>query len=210
MSSFHLNSPDSSQVLFYPYFCFICINAKIKPIFSLNLGDRRHTNGLLDRRHISPPLHINVCDNSPPNLTLLSNQAQADHHGAQFPQRRHAARPARVSPVHLQHSPPSFYRQSSDESIKSESPSRKRRRLSRSGHLEHPQQPPSPPRRSPRQHPAVVHNMQGSPPLRRARYRDRDFGHGHHGQFLASSPPGPAHPHQSTVMMDINQVSLCV
>lgn len=61
----------------------------------------------------------------------------------------------RVSPVQFpqQHSP-QYYRQSGEESIKSESPSRKRRRLSRSGlHIELNAQPASPPRRSPRQHP---------------------------------------------------------
>lgn len=30
-----------------------------------NGGDRRHMPNLGDRRHISPPLHINICENSP-------------------------------------------------------------------------------------------------------------------------------------------------
>lgn len=42
--------------------------------------------------------------------------------------------------------------------------------------------------------------FQGSPPLRR-RYRDRND----YPTFLPS-PPSVTHPHQSTVMMDINQV----
>lgn len=65
--------------------------------------------------------------------------------------------------MHFQQHSPQFYRQTSDESIKSESPSRKRRRLSRSGHhIELNTQPPSPPRRSPRQHPPSTphHPMQ--------------------------------------------------
>jgi hypothetical protein len=69
----------------------------------------------------------------------------------------------RVSPVHFQQHSPQFYRQAGEESIKSESPSRKRRRLSRSGHhIELNAQPASPPRRSPRQHPPSTshHNMQ--------------------------------------------------
>lgn len=69
-----------------------------------------------------------------------------------------------VSPVHFQQQSPQYYRQSSDENIKSESPSRKRRRLSRSGHHLDMQVvgPPSPPRRSPRQHPPSTshHQMQ--------------------------------------------------
>lgn len=71
----------------------------------------------------------------------------------------------RVSPVQFQQHSPQYYRQTSDESIKSESPSRKRRRLSRSGHhIELNAQPPSPPRRSPRQHPPSTphHAMQVS------------------------------------------------
>ncbi|KYB24695.1 hypothetical protein TcasGA2_TC034952, partial [Tribolium castaneum] len=69
----------------------------------------------------------------------------------------------RVSPVHFQQHSPQFYRQGGEESIKSESPSRKRRRLSRSGHhIELNAQPASPPRRSPRQHPPSTshHNLQ--------------------------------------------------
>lgn len=39
-------------------------------------GDRRHHGNLslIDRRHISPPLHINICENSPPVI----NSSQAD------------------------------------------------------------------------------------------------------------------------------------
>lgn len=30
----------------------------------VNNGDRRHMPSLVDRRHISPPLHINICENT--------------------------------------------------------------------------------------------------------------------------------------------------
>ncbi|XP_031332977.1 RING finger protein 44 isoform X3 [Photinus pyralis] len=181
-------------------------------------GERRHHLGLSDRRHISPPLHINVCENSSPILNGSQNEGlQRTLIDFSNSQRRHG-REVRVSPVHFQQHSPQFYRQNSDESIKSESPSRKRRRLSRSGHhIELNTQPASPPRRSPRQHhlSASHHNlqpfhMQGSPPIRRPRYRDRnDFQHPHHQPFLPSPPPTThPHPHQSTVMMDLNQVSV--
>lgn len=135
---------------------------------------------LADRRHISPPLHINICENN----TSLLGSPQGEHHRPllDFNQRRHGRGKhynldlkiliiliciifiidVRVSPVHFQqHSPPYYGRQSSDEGIKSESPSRKRRRLSRSGHhIELAPQPASPPRRSPRQHPPSTHTMQ--------------------------------------------------
>ncbi|KAK9872676.1 hypothetical protein WA026_018810 [Henosepilachna vigintioctopunctata] len=130
-------------------------------------------------------------------------------------QRRHT-REIRVSPVNFQQHSPPYYRQTSDESIKSESPSRKRRRLSRSGHhieMNNTQQA-SPPRRSPRQHlPASTHHsMQGSPPLRRPRYRERnEFQHTHHQNFLPSPPPvGHPHPHQPPVVMDLNQVPVTI
>ncbi|XP_065170492.1 E3 ubiquitin-protein ligase RNF38 isoform X3 [Atheta coriaria] len=200
-------------------------------------ADRRHMN-LADRRHISPPLHINICENN----TSLLGSPQGEHHRPllDFNQRRHGRGKhynldlkiliiliciiiiidVRVSPVHFQqHSPPYYGRQSSDEGIKSESPSRKRRRLSRSGHhIELAPQPASPPRRSPRQHPPSTHTMQGSPPLRRPRYREqRDFNHSHshahvhHQPFMPSSPTvthAHPHPHQSTVMMMENSVTI--
>ncbi|CAH1100418.1 unnamed protein product [Psylliodes chrysocephalus] len=130
----------------------------------VNNGDRRHMPSLVDRRHISPPLHINICENTngmmnintPPAEGMQMHQrAMMDFsHG----RRRHGI-DMRVSPVHFQQHSPPFYRQSSDEYIKSESPSCKRRRLSRSGHhIDLNVQPPSPPRRSPRQHqPSTSH-----------------------------------------------------
>lgn len=175
-----------------------------------NVNDRRLMPGLSDRRHISPPLHINICDNNNGPGENMHQRGMMD-----FSQRR-PARDVIVSPVHFQQQSPQYYRQASDDSIKSESPSRKRRRLSRSGHhLDlQPGGPPSPPRRSPRQHPPSTshHSMQGSPPLRRPRYRDRnDFTHSHHQQFLPSPPPvAHPHPHQNAVMVDLNQQRQCI
>lgn len=40
-------------------------------------NDRRHLNNLPDRRHISPPLHINICDNS--NAILNTAAAEGMH-----------------------------------------------------------------------------------------------------------------------------------
>ncbi|XP_022904765.1 E3 ubiquitin-protein ligase RNF38 isoform X2 [Onthophagus taurus] len=184
-------------------------------------NDRRHN--LSDRRHISPPLRISICENTTSLLGSPQGESIHPRNVIDFTQRRHG-RDMRVSPVHFQqHSPQFFHRQTSDESIKSESPSRKRRRLSRSGHhidaLN--AQPSSPPRRSPRQHQplggAATHQppgLQGSPPpLRRLRYRDRgEFTHTHHHTFLPSPPPvAHPHPHQSTaVMMDLNQVPVTI
>ncbi|KAJ8983913.1 hypothetical protein NQ317_006717 [Molorchus minor] len=176
-----------------------------------NSNDRRLPLNLADRRHISPPLHINICDSS----AMINSPTDGMHPRTMLDfshsQRRHG-RDVRVSPVHFQQHSPPFYRQTSDESIKSESPSRKRRRLSRSGHhIDLNTQPASPPRRSPRQHPPSTshHSMQGSPPIRRPRYRDRsEFPHTHHQTFLPSPPP-VAHA-QSTVMMDINQVPVTI
>ncbi|KAL1506500.1 hypothetical protein ABEB36_005852 [Hypothenemus hampei] len=170
-----------------------------------NINDRRLMAGLADRRHISPPLHINICDSNTGPSENVHPRALMD-----FPQR--ITRDVIMSPVHFQQQSPQYYRQTSDDSVKSESPSRKRRRLSRSGHHLDMQAvgPPSPPRRSPRHHlPSTTHHqMQGSPPLRRQRYRDRnDFAHSHHQQFIPSPPPvAHARQHQNTVMVDLNQV----
>lgn len=38
-------------------------------------NDRRHLNNLADRRHISPPLHINICDNSNAILNTAAGDA---------------------------------------------------------------------------------------------------------------------------------------
>ncbi|XP_050296233.1 E3 ubiquitin-protein ligase RNF38 isoform X3 [Anthonomus grandis grandis] len=173
-----------------------------------NVNNNRLMPGLSDRRHISPPLHINICDSNTAPSENVHPIGMMD-----FSQRR-TNRDMIVSPVHFQQQSPQYYRQTSDDSIKSESPSRKRRRLSRSGHHLDLQVvgPPSPPRRSPRQHPPATshHQMQGSPPLRRPRYRERnDFSHTHHQQFIPSPPPvahAHPHPHQNTVMVDLNQV----
>lgn len=50
--------------------------------------DRRHIPNMSDRRHISPPLHINICDNS---TTINANQNDNLHarNHVDFSQRRH-------------------------------------------------------------------------------------------------------------------------
>lgn len=214
----HMTGPGSSQ------------QERRNTLVNGHVPERRHMSGLADRRHISPPLHINICDSAPTLHTLspVGPQPEGLAHGRStitidYSQRRNGRGELRVSPVHLQHSP-SYYRQtSSEDGIKSESPSRKRRRLSRSGHhqiMDMTTQSASPPhthqhRRSPRQHQTSSNTIQGSPPLRRTRYRERNplwntdefaHNHGHHPAFLPSPPPGSAHAHQSTVMMDMNQV----
>lgn len=53
-------------------------------------NDRRHLNNLADRRHISPPLHINICDNS--NAILNTAAAEGIHSrnlDFSLPPRRH-------------------------------------------------------------------------------------------------------------------------
>lgn len=51
-------------------------------------ADRRHITNMSDRRHISPPLHINICDNS---TTINANQNDNLHsrNHIDFSQRRH-------------------------------------------------------------------------------------------------------------------------
>ncbi|KYB29529.1 hypothetical protein TcasGA2_TC031994 [Tribolium castaneum] len=62
-----------------------------------NGGDRRHMPNLGDRRHISPPLHINICDNS----TNIMNNSPPDvlHQRMDFSnsQRRHGRGMCQVS-----------------------------------------------------------------------------------------------------------------
>lgn len=56
-----------------------------------NGSDRRHIPNLADRRHISPPLHINICDN--PNNIIANSPSDGMHQRnmMEFPhsQRRH-------------------------------------------------------------------------------------------------------------------------
>ncbi|CAG9829364.1 unnamed protein product [Diabrotica balteata] len=95
--------------------------------------------------------------NTPPTKGLLDPRAMMDF----FHGRRRYGIDMRMSSVHFQQHSPPYYRQSSDEYIKpSESPSCKRRRLSRSDHhIDLNVQPPSPPRRSPRQHPPSTSHL---------------------------------------------------
>lgn len=51
--------------------------------------DRRHLNNLADRRHISPPLHISICDNSTSILGSPQAENILQRNMMDFPQRRH-------------------------------------------------------------------------------------------------------------------------
>lgn len=51
--------------------------------------DRRHLTNMSDRRHISPPLHINICENSPTILNANQNEGLHQRNIMDFPQRRH-------------------------------------------------------------------------------------------------------------------------
>lgn len=53
-------------------------------------NDRRHLNNLADRRHISPPLHINICENSSAILNTAAGDAIHPRNlDFSHPQRRH-------------------------------------------------------------------------------------------------------------------------
>lgn len=57
-----------------------------------NGNDRRHLNNLSDRRHISPPLHINICENANAMLNTAPNDGMHQRNLVDFShsQRRHA------------------------------------------------------------------------------------------------------------------------
>lgn len=127
----------------------------------------------------------------------------------EFSSRRNGGNELRLSPVQLQHSPPYYCpddgrKVSADASeiicdesdqielidfLQSESPSRKRRRLSRGSHHQILELPPSPPPQRPmwdsRQGPMT--RSRYSPSIRRSRYHQNTFAH-------------------TPVVMDVNQV----
>nr|CAD7399317.1 unnamed protein product [Timema poppensis] len=185
--------------------------------------------GIPERRQVSPPLHINVYGQENPlrgaSLMSLSPSALAptplDGHshthprsamGLEFSSRRNELRP---SPVQIQHSPPFYRTTSQDDGRKasiifvSESPSRKRRRITHHQILELGGTTPTPPpsahpqtpwdlgvtahRRSPR------YQHRGSPPIRRSRYREWP---------QDSYPLGVPQP--ATVVVDVNQVPVSI
>nr|CAD7262561.1 unnamed protein product [Timema shepardi] len=192
--------------------------------------------GIPERRQVSPPLHINVygqvsCgllqENPLRGASLMSLSPSAlaptplDGHshthprsamGLEFSSRRNELRP---SPVQIQHSPPFYRTTSQDDGRKasiifvSESPSRKRRRITHHQILELGGTTPTPPpsahpqtpwdlgvtahRRSPR------YQHRGSPPIRRSRYREWP---------QDSYPLGVPQP--ATVVVDVNQVPVSI
>lgn len=54
----HMTGPGSSQ------------QERRNTLVNGHVPERRHMSGLADRRHISPPLHINICDSAPTLHTL--------------------------------------------------------------------------------------------------------------------------------------------
>lgn len=56
-----------------------------------NGSDRRHLPNLADRRHISPPLHINICDSSSNIMTNAASEGMHQRSMMDFShsQRRH-------------------------------------------------------------------------------------------------------------------------
>lgn len=56
-----------------------------------NNNDRRHINTLSDRRHISPPLHINICENPTAILNSAPNDGIHQRNIMEYshPHRRH-------------------------------------------------------------------------------------------------------------------------
>ncbi|XP_024944477.1 RING finger protein 44 isoform X2 [Cephus cinctus] len=142
----------------------------------------------------SPPLHINICgQENAMRGPLLNLSPGLGASGVDMEYRRNsqATNQLPLSPVQIQPSPPYYRQPSQDDGRKSESPSRKRRRISRNGAvsgievrettppaptppLHTPpapwELPPAPQRRSPRNHMST----RGSPPVRNRYQRYAD------------------------------------
>ncbi|XP_072751010.1 uncharacterized protein Mura isoform X2 [Anoplolepis gracilipes] len=159
----------------------------------------------------SPPLHINICgQENAMRGPLLNMSPGLGASGVDMEYRRNsqATNQLPLSPVQIQPSPPYYRQPSQDDGRKSESPSRKRRRISRNGAVSgievrettppaptpplHTTPPPwefggAPQRRSPRNHMST----RGSPTVRNRYQRYTD-------SFGLSYPFLPGHnPHQS-------------
>ncbi|XP_069697894.1 E3 ubiquitin-protein ligase RNF38 isoform X2 [Periplaneta americana] len=210
-------------------------------------GDPVAGGGIQERRQVSPPLHINVCGQESPlrGASLLSLSPTSigssamdglPHSGGiglEFSPRRNTGE-LRLSPVQIQHSPTFYHTTSQDDGRKSESPSRKRRRVSRGGHhqileLSAPAPTPPPHPRSPWEHSVTNHRRsprhqpssrsRGSPPIRRTRYREcgpvwnqdgYPLSHSHHpAAFLQTSQAGVSHQ-PTAVVVDVNQVPVSI
>ncbi|EEB15177.1 RING finger protein, putative [Pediculus humanus corporis] len=170
---------------------------QLSPPHSIFCNDNL-TNLGTDHHQVTPPLHINICGQESPVMSsnilnqsptgLVANPLDVRPRSGlnlEFSPRRNVTTELRLSPVQLQHSPPCYC---PDDGRKSESPSRKRRRLSRGPHHPILELPPSPPpQRSMwdnRQVPFA--RSRYSPSLRRTRYQN-NFAH-------------------SPVVMDVNQI----
>lgn len=159
----------------------------------------------------SPPLHINICgQENAMRGPLLNMSPGLGASGVDMEYRRNsqATNQLPLSPVQIQPSPPYYRQPSQDDGRKSESPSRKRRRISRNGAVSgievrettppaptpplHTTPPPwefggAPQRRSPRNHMST----RGSPTVRNRYQRYTD-------SFGLPYPFLPSHnPHQS-------------
>ncbi|KAG6795176.1 RING finger protein 44 isoform X1 [Apis mellifera caucasica] len=157
----------------------------------------------------SPPLHINICgqDNTMRGPLLnMSPGLGASNVDMEYRRSSQATNQLPLSPVQIQPSPPYYRQPSQDDGRKSESPSRKRRRISRNGAVSgievrettppsptpplHTTPPPwefsaAPQRRSPRNHMST----RGSPTIRNRYQRYTD-------SFGLSYPFVPGHtPH---------------
>ncbi|XP_021938780.1 bromodomain-containing protein 4B-like [Zootermopsis nevadensis] len=197
-------------------------------------GDPVAGGGIQERRQVSPPLHINVCGQESPlrgasllNLSptnigsgTMDGLPHSGGIGLEFSPHRNTGE-LRLSPVQIQHSPSFYHASSQDDSGKSESPSRKRRRVSRGGHhqileLSAPNTTPPPHPRSPWDHAVTSHRRsprhqpsnrnRGSPPLRRTRYHECGPLWNQDGYALNHSH----HPAPTAVMMDMNQVPVSI
>lgn len=177
-----------------------------------------------DMRQVSPPLHVNIRGQVQENgmgmrggpLLSLSPGILGSN-----PLEVGQRPDMRLSPIQIQHSPPYYRNNGQDDGRKSESPSRKRRRLSHHQILELAPTPPphnipspcSPWDRHQRsqRHQQSARNR-GSPPMRRPRYRDcsvwnQDGFTMGHPTFLQNSQSAS---HQPTVMMDVSQVPVSI
>lgn len=52
-------------------------------------NERRNMGNLSDRRHISPPLHLNLCEGSPNLINGNQNDVLLQRNPMEFNQRRH-------------------------------------------------------------------------------------------------------------------------
>ncbi|RZF44579.1 hypothetical protein LSTR_LSTR001337 [Laodelphax striatellus] len=178
-------------------------------------------------RQVSPPLHVNirgqVSDNGlgmrgGPLLSLSpgvlgSNPMDGGNRSGlnmDFSPRRNGD--MRMSPIQLQHSPPYFRNGGQEDGRKSESPSRKRRRLSQILEMTPTPPPLSHPAPWEQRHPRPQRHQpstrsRGSPPIRRSRFRDCGPIWGQESFSVNHQPfPQSGPTHQPSVMMDVTQV----